>query len=335
MATIDPRLDKDGNRIGWQARVRKRGYPAQTKTFRVKAEAVAWAKSVETEMERGAWRDRKDAENTTLKEALDRYAEEVTTRKKEQKSELAKIRQWQSRPIASMFLSNVRGREVSEVVKVMEEEGKGGNTIRLHLAVLSHLYTVARAEWGMESLANPVELIRKPKLPTGRDRRLVGNEEERLLASCSASKNRYLKSVVMFALETGMRVDEIIEKTLWEHVDVRKRKVLLIDTKNGTDRSVPLSSIAVATLEALPSCARTGKVFATTYNAIHLAYVRACKRAAITGLTFHDLRHEATSRLFEKGFNPMEVSAITGHKTLQMLKRYTHLRAEDLAKRMG
>jgi integrase len=62
---------------------------------------------------------------------------------------------------------------------------------------------------------------------------------------------------------------------------------------------------------------------------------RALKHAAITGLTFHDLRHEATSRFFEKGFNPMEVSAITGHKTLQMLKRYTHLRAEDLAKRMG
>ena len=335
MATIDPRLDKDGNRIGWQARVRKRGYPAQTKTFRVKSEAAAWAKSVETEMERGAWRDRKDAENTTLKEALDRYAEEVTTRKKEQKSELAKIRQWQSRPIASMFMSNVRGREVSGVVKDMEAEGKGGNTVRLHLAVLSHLYTVARAEWGMESLANPVELIRKPKLPTGRDRRLVGNEEERLMAECAASKSLYLKPVVMFALETGMRVDEIIEKTLWEHVDVRKRKVLLIDTKNGTDRNVPLSSVAIATLDRLPRAAASGKVFNTTYNAIHLAYVRACKRAAIEGLTFHDLRHEATSRLFEKGLNPMQVAAITGHKTLQMLKRYTHLRAEDLAKMLG
>ncbi|WP_298172108.1 tyrosine-type recombinase/integrase [Acidithiobacillus sp.] len=76
-------------------------------------------------------------------------------------------------------------------------------------------------------------------------------------------------------------------------------------------------------------------VFGTTYNGIHESYVRACRRAGITGLTFHDLRHEATSRLFEKGFNPMEVSTITGHKTLQMLKRYTHLRAEDLAKRMG
>ena len=335
MATIDPRLDKDGNRIGWQARVRKSGYPAQTKTFRVKAEAVAWAKSIETEMERGGWRDRKDAESTTLKEALARYADEVTTRKKEQKSELAKIRQWQSRPIAHMFLSNIRGREVALVVKEMEEEGKGGNTIRLHLAVLSHLYTVARAEWGMESLANPIELLRKPKLPVGRDRRLVGNEEERLMAACRQSKNPYLQPIVLFALETGMRIDEIIEKTLWEHVDMRKQKVLLMDTKNGTNRDVPLSSVAVATIDQLLPRATAGKVFNTTYNAIHLAYVRACRRAAIAGLTFHDLRHEATSRLFEKGLNPMQVAAITGHKTLQMLKRYTHLRAEDLAKMLG
>jgi len=97
---------------------------------------------------------------------------------------------------------------------------------------------------------------------------------------------------------------------------------------------VPLSSRAVAVLDSLP---RTldGRVFGTTYEGIHQAFVRACRRADIEDLRFHDLRHEATSRLFEKGFNPMEVSSITGHKTLQMLKRYTHLRAEDLAKRMG
>jgi len=62
------------------------------------------------------------------------------------------------------------------------------------------------------------------------------------------------------------------------------------------------------------------------------AFARACRRAGIQGLRFHDLRHEATSHFFEKGLNPMQVAAITGHKALQMLKRYTHLRAEDLAK---
>ena len=97
---------------------------------------------------------------------------------------------------------------------------------------------------------------------------------------------------------------------------------------------MPLSSRAVVTLEALPRNL-DGRVFGVTYEGIHQSYVRACRRASITGLTFHDLRHEATSRLFEKGLNPMQVAAITGHKTLQMLKRYTHLRAEDLAKLLG
>jgi integrase len=117
-------------------------------------------------------------------------------------------------------------------------------------------------------------------------------------------------------------------------VNLKKRTAHLPKTKNGEARTMPLSSRAVATLENLPRNL-DGRVFGTTYEGIHQAFVRACRRAGIADLRFHDLRHEATSRLFEKGFNPMEVSAITGHKTLQMLKRYTHLRAEDLAKRMG
>ncbi|MGC9207933.1 site-specific integrase, partial [Acidithiobacillus sp.] len=99
-------------------------------------------------------------------------------------------------------------------------------------------------------------------------------------------------------------------------------------------RTVPLSSRAVTVLDALPR-SMDGRVFGMTYEAMKQAFDRACKRAGIDDLRFHDLRHEAVSRFFEKGFNPMEVSTISGHKTLQMLKRYTHLRAEDLAKRMG
>ena len=117
-------------------------------------------------------------------------------------------------------------------------------------------------------------------------------------------------------------------------MDLKKRTAHLPKTKNGEARTVPLSSRAVVTLEALPRNL-DGRVFGVTYEGIHQSYVRACRRASITGLTFHDLRHEATSRLFEKGLNPMQVAAITGHKTLQMLKRYTHLRAEDLAKLLG
>ncbi len=110
--------------------------------------------------------------------------------------------------------------------------------------------------------------------------------------------------------------------------------LLVPDSKTGDPRRVPLSSRALAVLDALPR-RLDGKVWGMRADSITQAFDRACRRAAIDDLRFHDLRHEATSRLFEKGFNPMEVSAITGHKTLQMLKRYTHLRAEDLAKRLG
>ncbi|MBU2762884.1 site-specific integrase [Acidithiobacillus caldus] len=330
MAGFYEQRDRDGNLIGWQAKVRKKGYPTQTKVFRSKREAQEWAAIVESEMARGVWKDRGEAESTSLREALARYAQEITTGKKEQKSEIARIRQWQERPIASRSLASIRGKDVAAVIRDMEAEGKSPNTIRLHLAVLSHLFKVARTEWGMEGLSNPVELVRKPKLPQGRERRLVDDEEARLLEACH-KVNPELAAIVQIAIETGMRQGEILGMT-WNNVSVTKRQVFLPDTKNGTSRTVPLSLKAATILGGLPRKDAGGPVFSYTADGMRASWAKALKRAGIEGLTFHDLRHEATSRLFEKGLNPMQVAAITGHKTLQMLKRYTHLRAEDLVK---
>ncbi|MGC9208190.1 site-specific integrase, partial [Acidithiobacillus sp.] len=154
----------------------------------------------------------------------------------------------------------------------------------------------------------------------------------RLLAACQIV-NPELAAIVRFALETGMRQGEIVGMT-WAMVDLRRRIVHLPDTKNGSARDVPLSSIAEQVLSALPR-RLDGKAWSYTQEGLRASWRRALARAAIEDLHFHDLRHEATSRFFEKGLNPMQVAAITGHKTLQMLKRYTHLRAEDLAKMLG
>ncbi len=110
-------------------------------------------------------------------------------------------------------MATIRGKDVAESVAEMEREGKGPNTIRLHLALLSHLFSIAQSEWGMESLANPVRNVRsrRPKLPQGRDRRLVDDEESRLLHECAQSKHPWLLAVVRFAIETGMRAGEILE----------------------------------------------------------------------------------------------------------------------------
>ncbi|WP_279117635.1 site-specific integrase [Acidithiobacillus thiooxidans] len=345
MATINSREDQDGITIGWQAIVRRKGHPSQTKTFRAKRDAEAWARGIESEMDRGVWRDRSEAENTTLKECLDRYLAEVTPKKKS-KGEGWYVQAWMTRPIASRFMASIRGKDLASEIRAMEGEGKGANHIRLHLAVISHLFNVARREWGMESLENPTDLVSNPKLPQGRNRRLVNDEEERLLAACADARNPWLRPVVIFAIETAMRAGEIVEtwklnkKTgkremvsiglQWSEVDLKKRTAHLPKTKNGDARTVPLSSRAAATLEALPRNL-DGRVFGVTYDGIHQSYVRACRRAGIKGMTFHDLRHEGISRLAEQGLTILELQAISGHKTIQMLLKYTHLRAEDLA----
>lgn len=333
MATINSREDQDGITIGWQAIVRRKGHPSQTKTFRAKRDAEVWARTIESEMDRGVWRDRAEAESTTLKKCLERYLQEVIPSKKgDGRREAGFVKQWMERPIAHRFMAAIRGRDAADAIREMESEGKSANTIRLHIALLSHLFAVAKVEWEMEGLDNPVESVRKPKLPQGRDRRLVDDEEPRLLAACQ-SVNPELAAIARFAIETAMRQGEIIGMT-WGMIDLKRRVVHLPDTKNGLARDVPLSTAAEQVLAALPR-RLDGKVWTYTQDGMRASWRRALKHAGIDGLTFHDLRHEATSRLFEKGFNPMEVSTITGHKTLQMLKRYTHLRAEDLAKRMG
>ncbi|MBU2738870.1 site-specific integrase [Acidithiobacillus concretivorus] len=329
MAAIRPRKDRDGVVIGYQVQVQRKGYPSQTKTFRSKADAQAWATIVESEMQRGVWRDRSESENTTLMEAFDRYAEEIIPSKKSGNREMGFLHQWQTRPIAKMFLASIRGKDVAAAMRNMESEGKSPNTIRLHLVLLSHLFTIARKEWGMESLNNPVELVRKPKLPRGRDRRLVGDEETRLLDACQTISPE-LASIVGIAIETAMRQGEIMGMT-WNKVDLKRQTVTLEDTKNGEKRIVPLTTKATQILRDLPRNL-DGKVWTYTDDGMRTSYKRACKRAGIKGLTFHDLRHEATSRLFEKGLALMQVSAITGHKNMQMLKRYNHLKPEDLVK---
>ncbi|OCX73106.1 hypothetical protein A6M27_19690 [Acidithiobacillus thiooxidans] len=199
MASIIPSYDREGERIGWQVAVRKKGFPAQYKTFRTRKEAEGWATITESEMVREVWRDRSEAESTTLKECLERYAQDIIpTKNGDGRRERGFARQWQARPIACCFMASIDGQDVSASIKEMESEGKAANTIRLHLALLSHLFEVAHKEWRMASLINPVELVRKPKLPQGLDRRLVDDEESRPLSTCQ-SINPELASIVRFA----------------------------------------------------------------------------------------------------------------------------------------
>ena len=319
----------------WRAIVQREHHGRMTRTFDTKAEAEAWATIVESEIARGVFVSRTEAEATTLAEALMRYAREITPTKKPStaKRERDRIAVLAALPLARQSLAAIRGADIATFIRERQKQGLGPSAVRADLSILSHLFTVAVSAWGLESLSNPVKRTRgqRPKLPQGRNRRLVGDEQARLLAA--ADDHPPLSPLIVWAIETGMRRGEIAAMR-WEHLDRKARVLLIPETKNGTPRRVPLSAAAAAVLDALPR-RWDGRVWGVQPDFMTRSFQQACTTANISDMTFHDLRHEATSRFFEKGLNPMQVAAITGHKTLQMLKRYTHLRAEDLVGMLG
>ena len=158
-------------------------------------------------------------------------------------------------------------------------------------------------------------------------------EEDRLLGACEGLHSPLLRPLLVLAIETAMRRGELLDLRRAQ-VNLALRVVHLNQTKNGDSREVPLSRRAVLVLEELHARHQSERVFPLTGNSVRSAFDRLLTRAGISDLRFHDLRHEAISRLFEKGLNPIEVATISGHRELRMLRRYTHLRAANLLARL-
>jgi integrase len=318
----------------WQAQVRRRGVPPRAKSFDSKTQAERWARELEAEADRSGWvADTRAAEKTTLGELLARYANEVTPTKRGAVSEKARINSIVRCPIAHRTLAKLTS---SDVATYRDERLKtvAPATIVRELNTISHAIEIATREWGLWVPRNPVKLVRRPPVPRGRTRRLKEGEEDCLLAACDRGRTPLLKPLIVMAIETGMRRGELLELR-WEHVDLKLGVAHLPLTKNGDSRDVPLSRRAVQTLQGLrASSVNQDRVFPMTGNAVRLAFEHLRVRAGMMDFHFHDLRHEAISRLFEKGLNIAEVSAISGHREMKMLQRYVHLRAVDLVARL-
>ncbi|MFC1459295.1 site-specific integrase [Microvirga arabica] len=162
---------------------------------------------------------------------------------------------------------------------------------------------------------------------------LASNEEQILLGAADVRRSAYMRTLIVLAIETGMRKGDFLTLD-WGHIDLQRRVAHLPLTKIGDSRDVPLSTRAVEILRAFMT-AGSGQVFNVAPNAARPAWERLVCRAGWVDLHFHDLRHEAVSRLFEKGLNVVEASTISGHKELRMLQRYGHLRTTDLVARLG
>ena len=330
----------------WKALVRKVGWPSASKTFRTKRDAEDWARRTEDEMVRGVYIQRTPSERMTIREALARYEKEIVPTKREstQRREGCRIREINAY-FGDYSLAAVTPDLVARFRDMRLGAGKSNNTVRLELALLGHLFTVAIKEWHIGLTYNPVANIRKPSPGEGRDRRLTLAEQESLLAAADAHSNPMLGWIIRIAIETGMRHSEILNLRR-SQVDLNRRIARLTETKNGDARTVPLTQLATDTFrKALNNPVRpidtdliffgepgrNGKRGPYCFNRI---WIEIKNQLGIQNLRFHDLRHEAVSRLVEAGFSDQEVSTISGHKSMQMLKRYTHLRAEDLVDKL-
>lgn len=321
------RLRKRGET--WTAEVRRKGFKPIARTFDRKADAEKWVAEVEAKMLAGRYVDTREAETTTLHEALVRYAREVTPTKKGAQREEGRIKRWQTDPLASKSLAALRGSDLATWRDARLKAGASANTVRLDLALISHLFTIAEKEWNLP-VDNPCVKIRKPSPGAGREVRMMPDQEKAILSE-AAKINPELTAWIVLAVETGMRRSELAGlRREW----ITGRVARLPDTKNGTARSVPLSGRALETIAAL-SVRDDGFVLGMDLDWMTAAFAKAAERAGFPEIRFHDLRHEATSRLFERGLDVMEVAQITGHKTLIMLRRYTHLNAEKLAEKLA
>lgn len=321
--------------------MRRIGWPEISRCFSSKAQAQAWAGDIEGQMARGVYKDIAQAKHTRLSELFAKYRDTVSPKKKGGQAEQYRLRALMKDPLAQVMVSDLSRQMLADFC-ARRLRKVSGSTCNRDLNLISHVLSVA-PDWGIY-VENPVALIRRPKENKARNRRLSRAEEQRLLDALvcpprdeqgrlTGPSNPWIRPLVIVAIETAMRRSELLS-LFWEHVDLELRFVRLLDTKNGESRDVPLSTCAVDTLTALPRDA-SGRVFPITADAVKKAFSRAVERAGIKDLHFHDLRHEATSRLAERLSNVLELSAVTGHKTLTMLQRYYHPKASDLARKLG
>ena len=318
---------------GWQARIRKTGYPQQTKSFRTKREAEQWSRQVETDLDRGVVRDRRTVIGKTLHNLLSIYHDRHAVPERKGHQHAALVRQWMAHPIAARTLESLGTADFVDLREERLAAGLKSKTVREDLLMFKRAYDLGRTEYGFVGMGNPLGDVKLPSAGQGRDRRLQGDEEARILAAARDSGSPWLLAYVELAIGTTMRRSEMLSAR-WVDFDPRAQILRLRDTKNGTDRDVPLTCRCVEIIKALP---RTGpRLFELERDSVTQAFSRLLHRLGVEDLRLHDLRHEGVSRYADRGdLTIVDLASISGHKSYQSLRRYTHPCASKLAKRLG
>lgn len=336
MATINKRVDKDGN-VRYQARIRLKGHPTETGTFTRITDAKKWVQQTEAAIQEGRYFKTSESKKRTLADTIDRYIDLF----KPEKGRRAQLLWWKNR-IGSYLLADITpaiiasGRD--DLLKSNTKRGRerSPSTVVRYIAALSHVFTVTIKEFGWIE-TSPVSKISKPREPEGRVRFLSDEERIKLIEACKASESPVLHLVVVLAISTGMRQSEIMNLT-WSQIDFIRQQIILEKTKNKTCRTIPLASLALDLLRkhAEKGGLKTNLVFPGKISmkpiAIRRPWVAVIKQTGIKDFRFHDLRHSAASYMAMTGSSLVEIGVLLGHKRLEVTKRYSHLSQRHITK---
>ncbi len=359
MATIRERIDASGKK-SYHVQIRIKGFPPQTQTFETKTASRQWAAHVESELRAGRYMPLAEAQRHTVKELLEEYRTKILAplKPKEVRNQGPQL-DWWIEKLGAYSLADLTPAAIAKCRDELLQTPYGRNKDRLHapatvvryLALLSHVFNVAVKEWQWLP-ESPMPMVKKPKVDNGNLRYLSDDELSRLLDAAKGSANRFLYTILITALSTGMRYGEIMNLR-WRDVNIDEQEafglILLKTTKNGEPRGVPLVHSAYSAIKALQIAHAAGHRGHVKYDAllfpseadsdkpveIRKAWETVLKKAKIEDFRFHDLRHTAASYLAMEGATAPEIAEILGHKTLAMVKRYSHFNKAHVAKLMA
>lgn len=327
----------------WRVVVRRTGYKSVSSTFSTKALADAWARKIEAEMDQRVYRDVKASAGETVRAVFTKFRDEVSPLRRGSKWEICRIdRLLRTVDFVDRRLDQLTPEDLRDWRNDRLKEVSPASVNR-ELNLMSGIFSHAIKEWSAPMRENPVHLVARPAgADKARSRRWSQKEIDAVLKASGWDEAKqpevgreYVGWAVLLAIETAMRLGELTSMRVRDF-DAEQRAVHLDLTKNGDSRSVPLSSKALRWLEFLATDREPDeKIIPLTSESLGLYFRQVRKDAGLADLHFHDTRHEAATRLSKKLSNVLELSAVTGHRSLQSLKRYYNPTAADLAAKLG
>ena len=341
MATFRKHVAKDGS-ASFTVRIRIKGAPEVTKTFSRLTDARQWAENTQSAIKERRYFRTRESERRTVSDLIERHRPDIESDPKKVSAGRLTHLDWWDKEVGHLILADLLPANITEARDKLGRENtvrgrrRSLATVNRYLATLSHALSVAVREWGWLP-DSPMRNVRKNSEPKGRVRFLDKDEKARLLEACSESANPYLVDIVVLAISTGMRQNEILTLR-WKDVDLQRGHITLHDTKNGDRRGVPLTGHALGLLRNRDKVRRIDSPYLFPGNdrkrpaVIRKAWDTVVKKSKLTDFHFHDLRHTAASYLAMSGASPIEIAEVLGHKTLDMVKRYSHLAEGHTAK---